>query len=365
MKRSSTVISIISYLILNFACTNTPKKPFELVDRDIYNLTGVKIYFPELLTPVNINSVGDFIIVSERNRLSPELPLIHVIKKEPLIYQFPKGVTGFGPLEIPDAFLVEPGFADSVFTVYSAMSKKFADFSLNDTSRLGISEYKQPEGMFEMYKMYHATDSSAIGIMTNDPNRLVEFSTTNGKRIAGYGTWEKIPDADHLIDYTDPDINYHMGEINAGRIKSNRKLGLFVKTNAFRDRIEIFHYDTKTFNIVDGPRLEVPDFKILHSGGQSAVVFNPDYPQGHGDVAIDENYIYSLYSGITEKEIYQTNEIAKTIYVLTHTGEVVGKFNLDISIRDLVVDEKLGKIYGLTTDENPGIAVFDIPERFL
>jgi hypothetical protein len=29
------------------------------------------------------------------------------------------------------------------------------------------------------------------------------------------------------------------------------------------------------------------------------------------------------------------------------------------------VDEKLGKIYGLTTDENPGIAVFDIPERFL
>ncbi len=216
-----------------------------------------------------------------------------------------------------------------------------------------------------MYRMYHATDTTVIGIMANDKNRLVEFSIKDGTRIAGYGSWEKIPETDHLIDYTDPDINYHLGEINAGRFKGNRKLGLFVKACVYRDRIEIFHHKTKSFVVVEGPRMAMPDFKILHSGGQSAVVFNREYPYGHGQIAIGEKHLYISYAGVNEKQIKETGEIAKTIYVLKHSGEVIGRLNLDFSIRDLVVDEKLGKIYGLTTDEDPGIVVFEIPEPFL
>lgn len=365
MNKPRIIILLLSLILLSFSCANPTKKPFELDQDSIYELKGKKTFFPELLIPRRLNMVGDYLIVSERTRLTPELPLIHVLKKNPLTYQFPKGITGYGPFEIPDATLVEPGFSDSTFTVYSSMSKKFTDFSLNDSSRLGISEYKQPEGLFGMYSMFHATDTSVIGIMVNDPNKLVEFSTKNGNRIAGYGNWEKIPDTDHLIDYSDPDINYHMGEINKGRFKSNRKLGLFVKANSHRDRIEIFHYDTKTFDIVEGPRLEVPDFKILYSKGNSAVVFDGDYPFGYGDVSITGKYIFALYSGFTTDHMLKTNEIAKTIYVLTHTGEVVGRLNLDISVVDTVVDQELGKIFGITTDEDPGIAVFDIPEEFL
>ncbi|WP_158530487.1 BF3164 family lipoprotein [Algoriphagus yeomjeoni] len=364
MKTSAFGIFVLSIFLL--ACSNSRKNnPFELEETKIYNLTGKKINYPQLMTPRRLNVVGDYLIVSERSRISLDYPLIHVFKKNPLSYLFPKGITGFGPLEIPDATLVEPGFSDSTFTVYSSMSKKFTDFSLNDSSRLGISEYKQPEGLFGMYSMFHSSDTSVIGIMANDPNRLVEFSTTNGNRIAGYGNWEKIPDTNHLIDYSDPDINYHMGEINKGRFKSNRKLGLFVKANSHRDRIEIFHHDTKTFVIVEGPRLEVPDFKINYSKGNSAVVFDHDYPFGFGDVSITEKYIFALYSGFTTEYMLKTNEIAKTIYVLTHTGEVIGRFNLDISVVDTVVDQELGKIFGITTDEDPGIAVFDIPEKFL
>ncbi|WP_339754158.1 BF3164 family lipoprotein [Algoriphagus aquimarinus] len=364
MKKSAIVILVLS--LFSLACTNSDNKnPFILENENVYHLIGHKTYFSELLMPRHLNVVGDYLIISEGSRLSPDLPLLHVIKKNPLTYKFPKGVTGFGPFEIPDATLVEPGFSDSTFTVYSSMSKKFTDFSLRDTLRLGIKEYKQPQELFGMYRMFHATDSTVIGIMANDSNRLVEFSMLNGKRIAGYGNWEKIPNADHLIDYTDPDINYHMGEINKGRLKVNQKLGLFVKANGYRDRIEIFHYDSKTFDIVEGPRLEVPDFKIRYSSSKSAVIFNPEYPYGYGDVSIGEKYIYALYGGVTEKQIRETNEIAKIIYVLTHTGEVVGRFNLDISVADMVVDEELGKIYGITTDEDPGIAVFDIPEKFL
>ena len=363
MKKNLIPIFILFTFLIVFCCTSPEKNPFH-IDR-VYELEGKKTYFPEIINPVNINDVGDYIIVSELNRIPADLPLLHVLKKSPLAYVFPKGVTGFGPFEIPDAFLVEPGLSDSTFTVYSAMSKKFTDFSLKDTSRLGISEYKQPEELFGMYKGFHATDSTIIGIMANDPNKLVEFSTRDGRRIAGYGTWEKIPNADHLIDYDDPDINYHMGEINAGRFKGNRKRGLFVKANAYRDRLEIFHYKSKTFDIVDGPRMEVPDFEIRHSGSQSAVLFDQKYPLGYGELAIGENFIYVLYVGANFEEIQKTTDIAKLIYVFTHKGDVVSKFNLDISIRDLVVDEELRLIYGLTTDKDPGIAVFELPSEFL
>lgn len=360
MKRFPIIFLLLTLVIVS--CTVSEKNPFEVAKENVYTLTGDKTYFPELLTPRHLNMVGEYLIVSEGSRISPELPLLHIIKKDPLRYQYPKGVTGFGPLEISDASSLEPGLKENTFTVYSAINKKIVDFSLMDSSRLGIKEYKQPEELFGMYRMYYATDTTVIGIMANDKNRLVEFSIEDGIRIAGYGSWEKIPDTDHLIDYTDSDINYHLGEINAGRFKANRKLGLFVKACVYLDRIEIFNHKTKSFVIVEGPRLATPDFKILHSGGQSAVVLNPEYPYGHGEIAIGEKHLYISYAGVNEKQIKETGEIAKTIYVLKHSGEVVGRLNLDYSIRDLVVDEKLGKIYGLTTDEDPGIVVFEIPE---
>jgi hypothetical protein len=363
MNRSSNFITLLCLIIVG--CAPPAENSFEVASQNIYNLKGEKTYFPELIMPIHLNVVGEYLIVSEGSRIPPELPLLHVIKKDPLTYQYPKGVTGFGPFEISDASSLEPGLSDSTFTVYSAINKKIVDFSFNDTSRLGIREYKQPDELFGIYRMFHATDTTIIGIMANDKNRLVEYSLKDGKRLAGYGTWGKIPDTDHLIDYTDPDINYHMGEINTGRFKANRKLEIFVKASVYRDRIEIFNYKTKTFNIVDGPRLEVPNFKVLHRGGESAVVFNRDHPYGHGEIAIGEKYIYISYAGVNEKQIKETGEIAKTIYMLKHSGEIVGMLNLDFSIRDLGVDEKLGKIYGLTTDEDPGIVVFEIPEPFL
>ena len=261
--------------------------------------------------------------------------------------------------------LVESGPNDSTFTVYSSMSKTLTDFSLTDTSLLGIHQYKQPEGLYEVYRMFHATDSTVLGLKSIDPNRLVEISLKDGKRVAGYGTWEKIPDADHLIDYSDPIINYHLGQINKGWFKANRKLGLFVTAGVYRDKIEIFDYNDKKFTIVEGPRVELPKFEIVQGGANSSVIFDIENKYGHRDIYIDEKYIYNLYGGFNEQEIFETNEVAKTIYILTHSGDVVGKLNLDISIRGLVVDSNLKKIYGITTDEDPGIAVFELPEEFL
>lgn len=168
------------------SCSDSSQQnPFLLIEesKNVFNLKGEKSYFPEIINPIDINAVGDFLIISENRRNDPKYPLIHILQKSPLLYKSAKGKPGFGLFEIPDITLVESGPNDSTFTVYSSMDKKLTDFSLKDTSILGINEYKQPEGLYGVYRMYHATDSTMLGIMANDPNRLVEFSLNDGRRI--------------------------------------------------------------------------------------------------------------------------------------------------------------------------------------
>lgn len=326
-----------------------------------YPLKSRKVNYERIFKPHNISYIDGFLVIAENRRNSPKYPLIHILEKGTLNYLFSKGKSGFGPLEIATATGIEQGFLENTFHVYCSMNKKFVTFSLSDSVQLGISEFKQPDELFGMYMMYHATDSTVLGIMADDPNRLVEYSSVTGKRIQGYGNWEKIPDLDHLIDYQDPDINYQMGEINKGRLRANRSLGLFVKALGFRDRIEIFHYPSKSFRIIDGPRKEVHPFKIERSKGRSAVIFDLEYPFGYADAKIGDKYIYALYSNLTTSQMMNSDQIAKIIYVFNHEGKLVCRFDLDRSVRSIAIDEKQKHLYGVTTDEDPGIAVFSLP----
>lgn len=168
---------------------------------------------------------------------------------------------------------------------------------------------------------------------------------------------------DHLIDYQDPDINCHMGEINKGRLRVNRAKKLFVKALGFRDRIEIFHYPSQTFKIIEGPRKEVHPFEIKRSKGRSAVILDLEYPFGYVDAEVGNRYIYALFSGLTDRQMMNSDDYAKVVFVFTLNGELVCRFDLDRSVRSIAVDEELKQFYGITTDGDPGIAEFNLPQE--
>lgn len=46
-------------------------------------------------------------------------------------------------------------------------------------------------------------------------------------------------------------------------------------------------------------------------------------------------------------------------------GKPLWIFKLDRSVSQISVNDQTNEIYGLTTDEDPGIAVFDIPVELL
>lgn len=61
----------------------------------------------------------------------------------------------------------------------------------------------------------------------------------------------------------------------------------------------------------------------------------------------------------------KTGIMAEQIWVFDHKGKPLWNLRLDRSIIQIVVNEATNEIYGLTTDEDPGIAVFKIPEELL
>jgi hypothetical protein len=356
LNRISMIFLLVSQIL--FSCGRDGINPYEIENGVlIRNLKGQKYNFEQLKMPRIIRSKGDYLVVLESNRNSPSFPPVHLINKDNLVYRTSKGIVGFGPKEIANADLFDAGFNDSTFWIYSSISKRFLEFSLLDTTHLAIKEFKQPEDMYLIYKMFFTRDSTFLGLSASDKNRLVEYSI-DGTRVTGYGDWDKIPGF--------PEMDYYLlQDLNKGWFNSNEDKTIFVKASIFRDRLEIFNYEAKEFKIIEGPRAELPEFSISGSGSNSALIFAADEAYGHRDIAFGENKIYNLYGGYNEEEILKTAQVAKTIYILSFTGKILARLDLDQSIRSLTIDESLGKIFGITTDEDPGIVVFEIPSELL
>ena len=164
--------NLVLLTLFFLSCGNQKaKSPFDFPanGKPVFNISSKKTYLPELIIPYKIEKKGKFLIVIERSRISPEMPLIHLIDRATLTYISPKGQMGYGPNEITDGHLFESGFSDSTFWVNSTMSKRMAEFSLHDTSLMSINEFRQPESMYLAINMQFATDSTFLCIMANDP----------------------------------------------------------------------------------------------------------------------------------------------------------------------------------------------------
>lgn len=342
-------------LLILFSCTQKNKETNFGVKE--YFLEGEKHYFEQVLSPWKIDQKGDFIVIQESYKIPSDKPLIHLIRKSPLSFYTSKGVIGEGPGKITDADIFDPGLSDSSFWINAVMSKKMVQFNLYDTSRLSVREFRQPESMLFAYMMYLTPHQTFLCMVADSPNKLIEFDF-DGNKVGGYGKWEQIPKKPEMD-------NFLLMTYNKGRLKSNEKKRFFVKASVYRDRIEIFDYQKKTFKVVDGPNLDLPEAQISGSGSNSVLVFSMDQKYSYWDVAVGETLIFGLYSGRSQEEFQTTGKNSNAIFVLSTDGEVLARLSLDKSIMGLTVDETLGKIYGITTDEDPGIAVFDIPKELL
>lgn len=317
-------------------------------------LEGRKHSFEQIIMPEKLLVKKNHLIIGEHPKTNLVIPPIHVIDHTSMEYQFSKGVIGFGPGEISDVWILDEGNLENTFWVYSATEKRFSEFSLLDTLYLSDRQIKQSGSFFLAIAMAWSSDTTVICRSANDEHQFVEYHI-DGTRLGGYGCWKDFLVRREMNDFM-------MGDLHQGWFKGSQQKGIYVSAGVRRDRLEILHKKEGEIIMVDGPENRIPKFKIVSGPGQSpAVIVSADEAYTYRDVCIGDKFIYGLYCGRTNKQIMETNENAMEIYVFDFEGNIQGELRLDMSIRTLAVDEVSGKIFGVTTDEDPGIAVFDLP----
>ncbi|WP_339706900.1 BF3164 family lipoprotein [Algoriphagus aquimarinus] len=321
------------------------------------SITSEKHYFEEIINPVSIDLIGSKVIISEAYRVPEENPRIHLINSTDWSYDKAKGKYGEGPLELIDASSFFEGESSDTFWAYSMNRRKLVEYSITDATLLGKSEWKMTEPMMNLWFFTKATDSTYLGISREDKNRILEFDL-DGNKVGGYGEWEIVEGRPNLNDY-------QLSTLNGSWLKGNPDQGLFMRVGLRRDRLEIFDNRDKSFIIVDGPDLEIPPFELIEAGGVEHLYIDLEDPYRYGDAFITDNHIYALYRGVSQAEANKTGIIAEQIWVFDHKGKPLWNLILDRSIIQIVVNEATNEIYGLTFDEDPGIAVFQIPEELL
>lgn len=278
---------------------------------------------------------------------------IHLIDLDEKKYSTSFGTIGFGPGEISDASSIEFGEVDSLFHIYSSIDKKISAFSIGQT-KYALHQVKQVKDFFKAYSVKCFTDSTFIGLTVDSPARLIEFNK-RGDSISSFGRIQNFTERKDM-DY------FNLSQINMGWFESNSTRTHYVVASIFTNRIEIFDKEAGEIkSIFIGPT-EYTKFDLVSERSGQSVHWDLSTPYFFRDVVVVNKTIIALFGGLSERHIQENSEIAKTVYLISLEGEILVKLNLDTSIRSLAVSNDLKKIFGITTDSDPGIVEFDIPD---
>jgi hypothetical protein len=311
------------------------------------NLTGEKYVFDQIQVPHSIIKVASKIIVSEMAGDT----LISVINSNDMTFDYKFGKEGMGPGEFYKIWNLYPSSEPNQFWIYCPETKKSTLYNLSDNKI--EKTYKQTSDDVLAVQFAPSYRSSFIGIKADGSNQFAEFST-NGNEIAGFNNW------DGYIENSEDIPKNVIASVHQGTLFSNPNQDKFALACLERDMIEVLDLKDSSILSIRGPENIIPEFTVDYSAGYPMALTNREKDvYCYVNAFLSDKYIYGLYSGETFINVNQNHsDLAKIIYKFSYTGELIAAYKLDNSIQSIQVDEKEGKIYGVTTDENPGIAVF-------
>ncbi|WP_057937003.1 BF3164 family lipoprotein [Algoriphagus resistens] len=328
----------------------------EITDFEEIKLSSEKHYFDEIINASSLALQGDKILISEYHNVPEEYPRMHIINSSNWTYNKSKGRYGKGPLEIVDPQIIVSKDRDN-FLVYDFNNRKISTFSFHDTTLLASSDRKIVDPKMGPVRLVLASKGNYLGVPKESENKILEFDP-EGKLIGTYGEFETLEENPELT-------KLQISLLNGGRFHGNQQNGIYVRASVYRDLLEIFDYRTKRFFSVIGPESKLPEFEYHQSAFGGMMSFALDEPTKYQAIAVSERYIFVLYSGYSHLDYVNSGLSAKEVRIFDLKGNPKWRLTLDRSISELAINEQTNEIYGLTTDEDPGIAVFQIPEELL
>ncbi len=341
--------NLILTLILSvflFSCQNKSESFRE------FDLKGRKTVFSQIINPEKIRIKSNFLVILEGSSLDNFNAPIHIVDREKMKFLYSVGRIGFGPGEISDATSVEFNRSDSTFFIYSAIDKKISEFSFKPME-LAVNQVQQRKEFFKAYSVLRFTDSTFVGLTSDSPSRLVEFNTI-GDSIGAYGSLNNFSERMDLD-------NFNLSQINMGWFSSNTSKTHFAVASIFTNRIELLNRNSGEFKFIKLQPEESMKFDLIPESTGNSVHWDLSSPYQFRDIVLTNDLVISLYGGISQNQINESAEIAKTVYIFSFDGTLKAKLNLDQSIKSLAVSDDLTKLYGISTDSESGIIEFELP----
>ncbi|WP_296619408.1 BF3164 family lipoprotein [Marivirga sp.] len=353
MNRSLILSIILIFLIVSCQRTNS-KKNYQINTFNHSNiqykpLIGEKHVFDQTRVPNSIIKVNSKLIVTE---LAGDT-LISVINADEMTFDYKFGKEGMGPGEFYKIWNLYPSSEPDKFWIYCPETKISTLYNITESEI--VKTYKQTSDDVLAVQFAPSYRNSFIGIKADGSYQFAEFSA-NGKEIAGFNTWEGY------VEKSEDIPKNVISSVHQGKLFSNPQQNKFALACINRDMIEVLDLKDSSILSIRGPGNIIPEFTVDYSAGYPMALTDRETDvYCYYGAYLSDNYIYGLYSGETSINVNQNHsDIAKIIYKFSYDGNLVSSYKLDFSLQSIHVDEKESKIYGITTDENPGIAVFNM-----
>ena len=306
-----------------------------------------KYFYPEILTPHILTIKNGKVVLAS---ISGE-NLIHVIDQKTMEYLVGKGNPGEGPDEIMNVWEFDEGFNENTIWAYSNTGKSFNEFDLSDSSKSAISKIRQSGDWMQGMSMNWLGTNAIISYMNFSDSKFTVFDSL-GKEISKVGPWSTIAKISDESKFVLSDLNQGSKSINREKLKL-----VLAKVNF--DEFEIFDLDNQTVKVIKGPINEEFNYTIQADGNVNVAIEDENSVYGYNNSFMTENFIFLVFIGKTRNQLRETKETSRDIFQFELAGKPIAHFKTDVSVRSIAVDEKEKKIYAITEDREPGIAVFD------
>jgi hypothetical protein len=144
-----------------------------------------------------------------------------------------------------------------------------------------------------------------------------------------------------------------LSQVYMAQSKYNSRLKKMAVAYTHTNKIDIIDMESDVIKTIYDENYFEPSYNVNPQGA-----FSPTQNTlfAYRNIAIDDQYIYTLYKG---ESPYNETE-AKEIHIFDWNGAPIRKYLLDYSAYALTVDSKNKKIYTISPDTNNGLVSYDI-----
>ncbi len=295
----------------------------------------------------HLSTPNELFLLGDKKLMIKELYVNHFIVIYDLNTKEVKrvGTIGRGPGEFisPGGFSAKPD-ENGAFWTGDLTLGKISEFSLN--ASLNNEEYRPTQEItFEFPRMCYEPVWTANNNITclnlNGEGRLsILDSKGNLLRYAG----ELVPPKKSTMTKT---INAFANQARLVARKDGKRLAMAC---FYFNRIEIYDQNGGLIRRLTGPNESLPIIGIGRGNGENVFVETPKTRITYSSLTADDNFVYCLYSGRTEKEYPDEELYCNQVFVFDWEGNPVKMLQTDVEISKITVDSKGEFLYGTAAD---------------